>query len=223
MRRHTLVPLLALVTLAACTTGEAGTPVGLSTTTTRTQDPAPGSKTSEPSTPSAPASSTELPTDGAPKVKNPVDVSKFANDPCASLPPERAQVLVGTPTGKRTEHPTGAGCRWFNNSPDTFNGSSIDVHFFSQTSKGLTAVYRANKRGEWAYFEPVADINGMPAVTYDKRDNRDIGMCGVDVGMSDTMSIGVITQQSLSKRNRDQACQVAVMVAAEVVKTLKAG
>ncbi|SDC85736.1 Protein of unknown function [Actinokineospora iranica] len=152
-----------------------------------------------------------------------MDVSRFVNDPCASLSPQRTQELVGTPTGIRTDDATNVGCEWVNNSPETFNGSGIWVYFYSKVPDGISAAYRANKRGEWAFFEPVSAIEGMPAVTYGKRDGRADGMCTAAVGMSDTMAIGVTTQQSLSKRHRDQACQVTVMVATDVVKTLKAG
>ncbi|SDC85758.1 DUF3558 domain-containing protein [Actinokineospora iranica] len=221
MRRHAIVPLLALAVLSGCTTGQSGTPTAISTTATRTQDSTPGSESSEPSITST--SAADLPSDGAPKVENPMDVSKFVNDPCASLPPRRTQELVGAPTGTPSDDVTGVSCQWVNHSPDTFNGSSINVHFFSKVPTGLSGLYRANKRGEWEFFEPLSPIEGMPAVTYGKLDSRSSGRCAVAVGVSDTMAIDVHTKQSLSKTNRDQACSVAVMVATDVVKTLKAG
>ena len=56
--------------------------------------------------------------------------------------------------------------------------SQAQITFYSKTEDGLSADYRAQDDGEWAYFDVLPPIDGFPAVARDITDNRDNGTCG---------------------------------------------
>lgn len=216
MRRR-LGLLLGLVALAAagCSTSEQGQPRpggGTSTTAESTTDassPAPS--------PSGPASS-DLPSDGAPKVEDPVEADRFAQDPCAVFTQAQATELgVGHP-GKPRDSPLGTACTWRND-----GGGVIEFLWADKDPRGLSGPYKANKAGKYAYFEVLPDVAGLPAVAYDVVDTRAGGRCAVSVGLSDELMFSIVLTQSHSKVGSVEPCAVAADVAGKAVRTIKGG
>src|SRR5690242_512041 len=102
--RHTaaLVGVLC-VTVTGCTTISPGEAT-----------PATTSESSTAGSTSSSGDEGDLPSDGAPKVKDPLDTTRFEQDPCSSLSTKQAQDLNLPTNGKQEEIPYGVGCEWRN-------------------------------------------------------------------------------------------------------------
>lgn len=83
--------------------------------------------------------SEELPTDGAPKVKNPLDTSKYQQDPCLSLTSAQVQGLNLPAGGDPVSMPLGKACEWRN--PET--QGRVQIGFLDKDPHGLSSEYRA--------------------------------------------------------------------------------
>jgi hypothetical protein len=201
--------LLVLTALAAtmssgCTTATAGN------ATPETDPP----DSTQPETPSG-----GIPTDGAPKVEDPLDTSRFQEDPCLSLSADQSEELNLGGSGKPAESALGGACEWRN---DTTRGR-VRIAFFEKSQDGLSAEYRAEKDGKWAYFDELAPIDGLPAVARDITDDRKNGGCPVVVGASDELTFEVDLQQSEANVGQRDPCEVAVDVAEMAVATMRKG
>lgn len=194
--------MLGLVVAAGCTTTSEGTP-------------RPGSTTEAPSGTSP--SSGDLPSDGAPKVENPLDVSRFEQSPCDALKPEEAQGLNVPATGEPTEIAFGKGCRWQN----VQTQGVVSIQFFSTVKDGLSSVYREEKSSGFAYFEPIDDIEGFPAVAYDPEEKKPAADCSVAVGVSDQLSFTVKLGLSSANIGEKDPCQLAAQVADMMTKNMR--
>jgi hypothetical protein len=196
------------VALAACKSTSPGnaTPAGTSAGTTSV-------------TTTASNTSPQLPSDGAPKVDNPMDAAKFREQPCLALTQQQAtQLNVGFP-GKQRQGPLGQVCDW--ETPQ--DSGLIDLQWSDKNPRGLSAEYKANKDGKWAYFKELPPIEGFPAIAADATDGRQRGECTVAVGVSDQYSFALGLVQSRSKVGTADPCDVAVQVAGMVLTTMKAG
>jgi hypothetical protein len=160
-----------------------------------------------------------LPSDGAPKVKNPLEVSRFEQNPCLSLTQAQVQALNLGPQGTPREAPLGQACTWTNTESQGF----LDIAFLGKDPRGLSATYKANKDGRWAYFVEYPDIEGFPAVASDQRDERKSGSCILEVGVSDKLSFHVGIRLSRANVGQKDPCDVAAQVAGMALKTMKAG
>jgi hypothetical protein len=197
-----------LMVMASCTVVSEGSPVS---------NPDDVSETSSSDTEPLP-SEEELPSDGAPKVTKPIDAGRFEQDPCAVLTPEQADELGVDPTGKPDEDAFGKICRWRN--PDTLNGGSTTINFFSIEKRGLSSVYRSYNRGEFKYFAPI-EVEGQPAAAYDINRAKPTAACFVAVGLTDQLVFSSYT--TLSSRNVDKRdpCEAGAQVAGMMVKTMR--
>lgn len=195
--------MLGIVLLAGCT----GTSPG-------SAEPAPISSPEETT-----SSEESLPSDGAPKVENPLDTSKFQQDPCLALTAAQAQELNVGAQGKPVPAPLGNSCDWRNS--DT--GGHINLQFSDKYPRGLSATYRANTTGEYAYFVELPEIESYPAVARDISDRRAKGDCLIEVGVSDrlTFQLGVVV--SRANVGKKDPCEVTVQVAGMMLRTMKAG
>jgi hypothetical protein len=195
---------------------------GCATSTTGQATPAPGDApdaSSESSTPSDDPGSDELPTDGAPEVDDPLDTTKFVENPCLTLTTDQSEGTFGiSPTGQPYEGSLGNACNWKN----AETGAQADVRFLEKNPLGLSAEYAAKNDDVWEFFEELT-VEGYPAVARAKVDVRDDGICTIVVGASDEITYEVVVQQSRDRVGTTDPCAVAADVAGETVKTIKAG
>jgi hypothetical protein len=194
-----------LVGLAACTTTAEGNPIPDQVNST-------DAPTSE-----APVEN-ELPSDGAPKVENPIDATHFEQNPCDALTPEQANGLNVAPDGTRSDTSFGPGCAWRN----AETGGNFHFGILTETKRGLSDTYRSNKDGKFTYFEPVADLEGFPAVAFDTDEKNPTIQCSVVVGLTDQLTIQTLTQLSRANVGQADPCEVAIMATGEAMKTIKA-
>ncbi len=201
-----LIALLLCLALAACTTTSQGEPKPETTTTSASTDSPPLSTDDD-----------DLPTNGAPSVDNPLDTTRFQEDPCATLTTKQLKALNLPATGEAKEILRGVACIWDNRETRGY----AQVGFFTDVDNGLSGAYAANERGEFPYFEPIPDIDGFPAVLADIEDRRARGICGVLVGATDQLAIDVIVQLSAANVGEKDPCEVVVDVAGMALQTMK--
>lgn len=208
--RRLLLSLLGVLLVAGCTTTSEGTP-----------KPDPGADTSNSGQSSSAEGSPEdgeLPSDGAPDVKDPLDISQFLENPCLALTAGQTGELGVSQTGEPSEEKLGKVCTWRN--PETHGSTAIRM--IEKYRRGLSGAYSADKRGEYIYFEPLEPIEGYPAVAYDNVDVRDTGGCGLAVGVANDLMFDVALQLSTqSVAEKKDPCEVAVVVAGMMLRTMK--
>jgi hypothetical protein len=207
-----LVSLLGMALVVGCTTTSEGTP---------NPDPGASSSGSEQHPPSSEdPSGGDLPSDGAPNIEDPLDISQFLADPCLALTAEQTEDLGVPQTGESSEETLGKVCIWRN--PETRGLTSIAM--IEKYRRGLSAAYLANEQGKYAYFEPLAPIEGYPAVAYDSSDERDLGICAVGVGVANDLMFELSLQLSTDNiAKKKDPCETAVVVAGMVLRTMKEG
>jgi uncharacterized protein DUF3558 len=199
--------VLAVFVVTGCTTTSPGEPLPASNGETSSSD----------SPPSSNGGGQELPFAGAPKVDDPLDTTRFQQDPCQALTPDQAQSL-GFPTeGKPRTAPLGKACTWEN--PES--RGLVEIHFLDGNPSGLSGEYQANTDGKYAYFDPLPPIEGYPAVATDIVDDRDAGKCTVVVGVSDEVTFEVPIRLSTVNVGHKDPCQIAAMVAGKALQTMK--
>jgi len=202
--------LLSLALVSACTTTSEGDP--------RPADPDGTTTSGSPRT--SGNGEEDLPFAGAPKVKNPLDTSRYEQDPCKSLSADQTKPLNLPSTGKIDKNVAlGIGCDWLNEE----TRGDVSINFLVDDPRGLSPEYDARKRGEWAYFEELPDIEGYPAVMRSGTDDRDKGKCSVVVGVADDMVFVTILQLSQANIGHKDPCEVATQVAGLALQTMKQG
>lgn len=194
----------AALALTACTTSSAGTP---------TSEPG---RPSSSSTGSAPSSDSD--TYGAPRVENPLDATRFLNDPCSVLTPAQLTTFgVSRPGTGDTESPiakaAGPICNWH---ADPGVDSTIGVTWQRGNKNGLADLYRM--RDEVTEYFIETTVSGYPAVFNSPVDSRNDGHCGIAVGVSDTLTF---TASESGTLDAEGACARAKQVAAAVIVTMK--
>jgi hypothetical protein len=211
MRIRHSVPLIAIVccTVAGCTTTSVGEP---------TAAPTSGSSTAD-SPPSSTGNEDDLPSAGAPKVEDPLEISRFEQDPCSTLTTDQIQNLNLPASGEEEEIPYGVGCTWRNSS--TRGSASIGI--INGTGTGLSGAYAANEEGKYSYFNPLPDIEGYPAVATDTHDRRSSGICIVLVGVTDQVAVQFSVRLSDANVGQKEPCEVAAEVAGMALQTMKDG
>lgn len=205
----------AVAMLTACTTtspGRAEPAPTRSTETTATDVPPSTSGEAQPS-------GKPLPSDGAPKVKNPLDTSRFEQDPCLALTDAQVQQLNLTGERTRDERPFGNACEWRN--PET--RGSADLYFLNKIGRGLSGTYWANKQGSYAFFIELPEIEGFPAVAHGGSTDRTNGYCYVEVGVSDMLAYQLSGQLSRANVGKKDPCEMTTQAAALMLQTMKAG
>lgn len=212
LRRSLLATsLLGLALVSACTETSEGAPRAAATETT--------TSTSSPDT-TGNGSDEELPFAGAPKVDNPLDTSRYEQDPCRSLTSEQTQRLNLPPIGTiDNDVALGIGCAWFNEE----TRGEVNIDFIIDDPRGLSPEYESHKEGEFELFEELPDIEGYPAIIRSTADTRDLGHCSVVVGVADDMAFASNVQLSRANIGQRDPCEVAVQVAGLALQTMKAG
>lgn len=208
MRFRHIAPLLCLL-LASCTTTSHGQATPETTTSASTDS----------TSPSPTDDNADLPTNGAPKVDNPLDTTRYQDDPCATLTASQATDLNLPATGERTSVARGVGCEWEN--PDI--RGSVLIGFLTGIHSGLSSAYATNEAGDFAYFVPLPEINGYPAVAADIEDRRSRGICTIAVGVTDKLVSQVTVHLSTANVDQKDPCEVTADVADMALQTMKAG
>lgn len=202
--------LVSAVLVTGCTTTSRGEPGPATTgqveteTTSATDSNAPGD---------------DLPTDGAPAVPNPLDTSAFQQDPCRALTPDQSRELNVGSSGRPYDAALGKGCEWKN----AVSRGRTKIAFLDRDPRGLSALYKANKAGKWAYFEELPPIEEYPAIARDIVDYRDQGSCTVIVGVSDQIAFETILELSRANVGQKDPCEVGAQVAGMALQTMRRG
>lgn len=196
------------VTLAAV-----GVAVGCTTISSGDPKPADTSSAPEPTG----AGGDDLPTNGAPRVEKPLDVSEYEEDPCKVLTAQQAQDLNAPESERDEDEVFGPACRWRSSE---VSGDSFSAVFFTEDGTGLSSVYRDNENGYLAYFAELPDIEGHPAVAYDTKDAAPTVICYANIGLSDQLAFSVRASLGESAGTVDP-CQAAATVAGMMMKNMK--
>lgn len=221
-RQQALLVAIAVSALvsAGCTSTENGSPTapgGVPTSEAPTSGATTGS--TEPTDPGPSESAgSELPSDGAPRVADPLTFDKFLEQPCLTLTQAQLTGFGVRPEGERRTDATGLTCQWRND-----NNGAITVSIPAANKRGLSGIYRAEKDGRYKYFEPVGDIGGYPAVAASVVDLRESGACILNIGVRDELALVMQLSQSLDRIGKADPCEVAVTVGEAIVTTVKAG
>lgn len=157
---------------------------------------------------------------GAPRVREPLDASRFLTDPCGLLTPEQMRGFdISRPgvidsTGALAEH-VGMGCFW---SSDDDISRGYGIGWLVGNRNGLADTYRGRDRFA-GYFEPT-EVDGYPAVLNDVTDERDKGECNIVVAVSDTLTF-LAGESSGFARPGSPPCERSRELAAAALATLK--
>lgn len=161
-----------------------------------------------------------MPFAGAPKVTDPLDTSRYEQDPCQSLTADQAQSRNLPPTGTiNNKVALSKACEWKN--PTT--RGYVQISFIVDDPRGLSPEYDANNRKKWAYFDILPKIEGFPAVARDITEGRDNGYCSVVVGVADDMAFESNVQLSQANVGFKEPCGVAVDIAGLALQTMIQG
>jgi hypothetical protein len=195
---------------AGCTTPSEGEPRAAATKT----------PTSNSTTGSSGSTEDDLPFAGAPQVNDPLDTTRFNQDPCQALTSDQTRSLNLPSTGEPIDHVAlGAGCEWKNSDTRGY----AQIVFADGQQHGLSSEYQANDDGKWEYFEELPEIEGYPAISRAGTDSRDVGNCNVIVGVADDMVFESIAQLSRANVGQKDPCEMAAHVAGLALQTMKEG
>jgi hypothetical protein len=212
MRIRHLAPMVGVLCLAitSCTTTSQGKAMPAATTKVST------SSSSSPTS----GGENDLPSHGAPKVEQPLDTTRYQQDPCSILTASQSQQDLNLPPGGKPEDiALGKGCEWFN--PDT--RGQVTIGLLTGNTRGLSSLYDANQRGKYPYFIELPSVEGYPAVASDVADRRPTGACIVVVGVTDQLVLDVALQLSLANVGKVKPCDKAAEVAGMAMQTMKEG
>ncbi len=167
--------------------------------------------------PGAPSSSSP-----APKVANPLQPDKYAENPCGLITDAQLKSFDFTSSTTPKVTPNGGGgktCGWNDDSHVTV--SSLGVLWLPDNTKGIGNEYAQKaldlKNG---YFVPTR-VTGYPAVFASQSDDRPAGACELAVGINDHLEFLVDVQAGPDIKS--QACSMAESAAAAAIDTLKQG
>ena len=201
--------LTVLTVLTGCSDSTSGQPTSTST-------PGSGTPTSSGTSTTATA---ELPTDGAPKVTDPLQSSKFQHEPCQALSTAQLTQLNVGPQGKTETNELGESCTWQNAESHAF----VILQTTYKDGRGLSSTYKANDNRLYEFFNVVPQVSGFPAVTFDQTDGRKTGRCSLAVGVADNESFNIGVGLSFANAGKKDPCQAVQDVTAMMLETMKAG
>ena len=177
--------------------------------------------TSTPTTTSSPVPSTPTdPENQAPKVRNPLDIKEFIDDPCRSLTPAQLTELqlVDPKENLGGAYESEVGCGY--NLGPTIDMTAY-VNYFPRIKNGLTYIYTDHRPATPSPYWTPTEIDGYPAVV--RAPLKDRTRCHVDVGISDTTFFDV-TYYYYNWDHWDgrDTCAAAKAIATAVLTNIKA-
>ena len=157
-----------------------------------------------------------------PRVREPLDASRFLADPCAVLTEEQVAVHGTNPVGVPNPNAGGAGpaCLWHDDEqyPDTHIG--ISVGWLVVNAHGLSDTYWNRERfDDYLRFDEV-EVAGYPGVINYYEGDDIHGHCAVTVGVSNSLTFMAYIQGGGSI-SIEHSCDVAVQIASHVIQALK--
>ncbi|TWE13527.1 uncharacterized protein DUF3558 [Prauserella muralis] len=167
-----------------------------------------------------PRGSDNLPSNGAPSIDDPLDISHFLRAPCDVITDAEKEALIGTEgtASPDLDTPVGPECVW--STGDSKRGR-FAVIFPQVDARGLTSLYESRHRN--ALFEQLRPVDGYPVVAYGITDVRHEGKCTLRVGVSDRETIDITLYLGESKIGQLDPCQAARdQVATAMIRNIKA-
>lgn len=161
------------------------------------------------------ATGTSKPKLTAPPVVNPLDVTKYEQNPCDAITASQAGQLANLT--EREENGPGKFpiCGWRDESRNSISFSFI-------RGGGLSDVY-ANQDDDSGYFQVAPDVSGYPAVFAGITDNRSKGGCTMGVGVRNDVQMMVDVSFRTSSPLYGDPCAAVQKAAAAAIATLKGG
>ncbi|MGH3434567.1 MAG: DUF3558 domain-containing protein, partial [Thermocrispum sp.] len=192
---------VAAAVLAGCSEEESGMPSP------------PGQSTGAPQDGSVPG----LPNSGAPNVPTPIaDTSRWEADPCSVI--SRAQLSGAGMTPDRfvpdLDTPGGVSCQW------GFDGGSFGGTFITKSPDGLSAVYYNNGNTPFEHFQPIAPIEGHPAVEAMSNQTPADGECAISMGLRDDLTYKMHLIADDGTAQAAEPCKWAATIAGLAVQTM---
>jgi hypothetical protein len=189
---------------------------------TQTQPPPTSTRSPGTATTTTTTTTTAAPTNGAPRVTNPLDAETFTDKPCTSLTATQLKKL-GLRAGFEGEGRGFDQSDWHCAYPglDPAIDMWVDVNYHPDIPNGLSYRYKEHADGQWPRWKPT-EIDGYPAVFYNKTvPVSSPGLCNVDVGISDSSLVNLWVLYWGDTRGLN-ACATATKVAQAILATIKA-
>ncbi|GAB3380077.1 DUF3558 domain-containing protein [Amycolatopsis echigonensis] len=165
-----------------------------------------------PESSSAPTSTSR----SVPKVSNPLDATKYEQNPCALLSQSQATEVINAVRNRQSQGLVAPICSWYD-----ADNNRVGLGLLPGQG-GLAGAY-TNSDSESGYFEAAPDVNGYPAVFAGTTDDRKRGGCQIAVGIKDDETFtSSVALRSASPLYNDP-CSLAVKTAAAAITTIKAG
>lgn len=193
------------VTATACATQAPGQPM-----------PAPGDTSTPP-----PTSPSHISSKAPPIHSAELDLASYESRVCDLLTLEQLAPFAIYEPGKLQDSRTGPTCKW--NPSDPSAGARIDLLIVSKSQGGWEGAY--DRRRGLAFFEEAGEINGYPAVHWDRDGNHTAeGICQTTVGVRHDLVFDVAAfVNGLRSPEYKDACSVSDKAASLVIDTLRGG
>ncbi|EFL04774.1 predicted protein [Streptomyces sp. AA4] len=151
-----------------------------------------------------------------PKVNNPLDATKYEQNPCALLSQAQATEVINAVRHRQGQGLVAPLCTWYDD-----RDNSVGLGLLPGQG-GLAGAY-TNSESESGYFEVAPDVNGYPAVFAGTTDDRKRGGCQIAVGIKDDETFTASVMLDKSFPGYADPCALAAKTAAAAVTTIKAG
>jgi hypothetical protein len=151
----------------------------------------------------------------APQVTNPLDVSKFEQNPCGVLTAAQAGQLANLTKTSGSSGGVSPICTW---KDDSYN----DIGFSFVRGGGLNDAY-AYQDSQSGYFKVAPAVSGYPAVFSGTSDDRTTGGCQLIVGVRNDEEMQVNVSFVASSPHYKDPCAVTQQAAEAAIATLKGG
>jgi hypothetical protein len=160
---------------------------------------------------------------GAPKVTQPLDVTKYIQHPCAALSAAQLHALDVPRQGVPAQDADGSTCS-ISEKYDVVYTVAFNVHFAEGQPTGLANAYWSANGPAFTtdYMKRLPDIEGVPEVT-EPAQNTD-GGCYIYLGATDQISYAAgVTVSSSTEPQYKTACSIAQQLAVDITRTMRAG
>lgn len=160
---------------------------------------------------------------GAPAVTQPLDVTKYIQNPCSALTTAQLHALHVTKAGT-LEHDSGGSSCSVDPKYDVVYTLSFNTHFDEGQPTGLANAYWAANGPDFTkdYLKRLPDIQGVPEVT-EPQQNTD-GGCYIYLGATDQISYAAgVTVSSAAEPQYRTACSIAQQLAKDMTETMRSG
>jgi hypothetical protein len=147
-------------------------------------------------------------------VSNPLDTTKFEQNPCGLLSQARAGQVANLVSTRMSAGAAGPICQW---SDTSHNG----VAFGLIHGNGLSDAYQSQDSA--GYFVPVPNVAGYPAIFGSVSDGRSMGVCTMVVGVRNDEVMTVSSSFGTSSPYNADPCPVVQKAAEAAIATLKGG